>query len=47
VSGIIGLVRKSVDGASLASLVLGLAILYGIVAAIDWKFVRSLDFLAS
>jgi His/Glu/Gln/Arg/opine family amino acid ABC transporter permease subunit len=43
--GTVGLVRKRVDGASLVSLVIGLAILYAIAVAIDWKFVRSLDFM--
>lgn len=32
------------DRADLASLVLGLALLGGIAAVIDWRFVRSLDF---
>jgi His/Glu/Gln/Arg/opine family amino acid ABC transporter permease subunit len=36
--------RARVDGANLASLSIGLALLFGIYWAIDWNFVRSLDF---
>ena len=39
------LARLHLDVASVASLLLGLALVCGVYAAIDWKFVRSLDFL--